>query len=79
MGGIPERDITALLKDWSGGDRAALERLSTETRIAYFDSAARRKFRLYWTLVGPFSGLLRRVLLTGVQRRAERLRRHSRP
>jgi RNA polymerase sigma factor (TIGR02999 family) len=27
MGGIPERDITALLKDWSGGDRAALERL----------------------------------------------------
>jgi RNA polymerase sigma factor (TIGR02999 family) len=27
MSGIPERDITALLKDWSGGDRAALEKL----------------------------------------------------
>lgn len=27
MDRLPERDITALLKDWSGGDRAALERL----------------------------------------------------
>lgn len=27
MDGLPERDITALLKDWSGGDRQALERL----------------------------------------------------
>ena len=27
MAGIPERDITGLLKDWSGGDREALERL----------------------------------------------------
>lgn len=27
MDGFRERDITALLKDWSGGDRGALERL----------------------------------------------------
>ena len=27
MDGLPERDITALLRDWSGGDREALERL----------------------------------------------------
>ena len=27
MDGLSERDITALLKDWSGGDREALERL----------------------------------------------------
>jgi RNA polymerase sigma factor (TIGR02999 family) len=27
MTGLPERDVTALLKDWSGGDRQALERL----------------------------------------------------
>jgi RNA polymerase sigma factor (TIGR02999 family) len=27
MDGLPEADITALLKDWSGGDREALERL----------------------------------------------------
>ncbi len=46
--------------------------LSTETRIRYFGSAARRKFRLYWTLVGPFSDLIRRALLRGVRRRGER-------
>jgi hypothetical protein len=45
--------------------------LSTETRIQYFGGAARRKFRFYWTLVGPFSGTLRRVLLSGIRRRAE--------
>jgi RNA polymerase sigma factor (TIGR02999 family) len=27
MTGRPEREVTALLKDWSGGDRGALERL----------------------------------------------------
>lgn len=27
MEGLPERDVTALLKDWSAGDRQALERL----------------------------------------------------
>jgi hypothetical protein len=45
--------------------------LSTETRIQYFGPAARQKFRLYWTLVGPFSSALRRSLLRGVKRRAE--------
>lgn len=44
---------------------------STETRIRYFGPAARRKFRLYWSIVGPFSGLIRRLLLRGVRRRAE--------
>jgi hypothetical protein len=47
-------------------------RLSTETRIQCFGDSARRKFRLYWTFVGPFSGLIRRVLLGGVRSRAER-------
>jgi hypothetical protein len=45
--------------------------ISTETRIEYFGAAARRKFRTYWALVRPFSGLLRRALLSGVKRRAE--------
>jgi hypothetical protein len=42
----------------------------TETRIQYFGAAARRKFRVYWMLVGPFSGFLRRALLRDVARRA---------
>jgi hypothetical protein len=53
-------------------DGASCE-LSTETRIQYFGGAARRKFRLYWTLVGPFSGLIRRALLSAVRLRAERM------
>ena len=47
-------------------------RLSTETRTACFGAVARRRFRLYWTFVGPFSGLIRRALLRGVKMRAER-------
>ena len=34
--------------------------LSTETRIVAVDDAARRAFRRYWVVVGPFSGLVRR-------------------
>ena len=48
-------------------------RLSTETRIQCFGDSARRKFRFYWTFVGPFSGLIRKALLRGVRRRAEAL------
>jgi hypothetical protein len=35
-------------------------RLSTETRIAAVDQTARRAFRRYWLVVGPFSALVRR-------------------
>jgi hypothetical protein len=45
--------------------------LSTETRVACYGSDARRKFRRYWTVVGPFSGLIRRALLRRVRSRAE--------
>ena len=34
--------------------------LSTETRVQAVDEAARRAFRRYWRVVGPFSGLIRR-------------------
>jgi hypothetical protein len=51
--------------------RGGMSELSTETRIQYFGAAARPKFRAYWTLVGPFSGLLRRSLLRSVARTAE--------
>jgi hypothetical protein len=34
--------------------------LSTATRVAAADAAARRAFGRYWRVVGPFSGLIRR-------------------
>jgi len=47
-------------------------RVITETRVQTFGASARRSFRLYWTLVGPFSGLIRRAFLAEIRRRARR-------
>ena len=47
-------------------------RLSTETRIACTDARSRRRFRLYWRVIRPFSGLLRIALLRAVAREATR-------
>jgi len=55
-----------------GETDGAATTVSTETRILYFGEAARRKFRAYWALVRPFSGLTRRALLRDIARRAER-------
>lgn len=45
-------------------------RLSTETRARALGPHARRRFRLYWLLIRPFSGLLRGAMLRGVRKRA---------
>jgi hypothetical protein len=45
--------------------------LSTETRVRCTSDASRRLFRVYWTVVGPFSGLIRREMLRLVKREAE--------
>lgn len=45
--------------------------LSTETRIQVFGSEAKLKFAAYWTLVKPFSGMVRRSLLRRVKHLAE--------
>jgi hypothetical protein len=45
--------------------------LSTETRIAGTDAQARRRFGLYWLLIRPGSGLIRREWLGAIARRAE--------
>jgi hypothetical protein len=44
---------------------------STETRVICGDSASRRKFRLYWFFVRPFSGLIRLIMLRAVKRACE--------
>ena len=45
--------------------------LSTETRVHVADPNARRKFRRYWFVIRPFSGLIRIFLLRAARRRAE--------
>lgn len=45
--------------------------LTTETRVLTRGRSATFKFRLYWLVVGPFSGLMRRAMLREVKRIAE--------
>ena len=44
--------------------------LSTQTRVKCFGRAL-WKFRFYWSLVGPFSGLMRKAILKLVKTEAE--------
>jgi hypothetical protein len=50
--------------------RADGETLTTETRIEAVDDAARRAFRRYWRVVGPFSAVIRRRWLAQIAKRA---------
>lgn len=51
--------------------RSNLTRLATETRVQCLDAGSRRRFRLYWFFVGPFSGWTRREALRLVKGAAE--------
>jgi hypothetical protein len=44
--------------------------LTTETRVQLTDPASRRAFRRYWLVIRPLSGLIRRIWLRGIARRA---------
>lgn len=46
--------------------------LSTETRVVCGDAASRLKFRAYWTVVRPFSGLIRVIMLKAVKKACAR-------
>jgi hypothetical protein len=45
--------------------------LRTETRVLCADAATRRRFRAYWMLIKPFSGLIRQEILAAVRSEAE--------
>jgi hypothetical protein len=46
--------------------------LETETRVCCTNDASRKRFRLYWFVIGVFSGLIRREVLRAVKQNAER-------
>jgi hypothetical protein len=48
-------------------------RIHTETRVRCADDDARRSFRRYWRIVGPFSALIRRRMLESIKREALRI------
>ena len=54
-------------------DEAAGETcLTTETRIKCLDAESRKKFGFYWTLIHPFSALIRKEILKAIKQRAEK-------
>ena len=62
----PEPPATVLLAFLAGQGG-----LATETRVHVPDPDSRRKFRMYWLVVRPFSGLIRMLVLRAAKRRAE--------
>ena len=58
--------------DFRAEPTATGSRLSTETRVLASDARARRVFRLYWLVVGPFSALIRRRWLAAAMAAAKR-------
>ena len=49
-------------------------RLITETRVQCISSWSRARFALYWSLIRPFSGLIRREWLRLIKQHAENAR-----
>lgn len=52
-------------------DHARGSLLTTETRVLCSDDDARRHFLRYWTLIGPFSGVVRREALRLIRAQAQ--------
>ncbi|MGH3735556.1 MAG: hypothetical protein ACRDT6_08040 [Micromonosporaceae bacterium] len=57
------------------GEAPGRTRLTTQTRVWATDGSAYRAMRRYWWLIRPFSGLIRRLLLSAIRREAHRLAR----
>ncbi len=81
-GNVCEGDRAAFLEALSPGTAKAAwnfrvdptprgARLTTETRVLCADDDSRRRFRRYWAVVGPFSGLIRREMLRLIRRQAQ--------
>lgn len=45
--------------------------IRTESRTRALSSQSRKDFRLYWWIIRPFSGLIRRLWLRGIRKQAE--------
>lgn len=45
--------------------------LTTETRVLAADAESRRRFRWYWRVIRPSSGVIRRSMLKAIRRTAE--------
>jgi hypothetical protein len=50
---------------------SGIVRVTTETRVYCLDGISQRNFRMYWLLIGPFSGVIRKEWLRLIKQEAE--------
>jgi len=62
------RAVWSFVVSESGADSSLVE---TETRVACGDEASLKRFRRYWSVVGPFSGFIRTRMLNAIRAAAE--------
>jgi len=67
-----EKDYAKAVWNFSLAEAEGETRLTTETRVKCLDAESRKKFGFYWTLIQPFSALIRKEILKAVKQRAER-------
>ena len=58
--------------NFSLSEREGETTLKTETRIRCLDEDSRQSFALYWTLIKPFSGLIREEMLRLIKEKSEK-------
>jgi hypothetical protein len=51
--------------------------VETETRIRCLGASAKRRFRIYWFLIKPFSGIIRNEMLKIIRDQAKQLQRDA--
>lgn len=67
---LDAKGIAKLVLQFTAEPEGAGTRLTTRTRIYCGDAAAQRRFRAYWLLIRPASGLIRHRLLRRVHHAA---------
>lgn len=66
FGALDASGIAKLVMNFSAEPQGPGTLLTTRTRVLCGDTAVHRRFRLYWLLIRPASGLIRRRLLKRV-------------
>ena len=54
----------------------SVTRVETETRVLCLDDKALKRFTRYWFFIRPFSGVIRKEMLRGIKRKAEKNHQH---
>jgi hypothetical protein len=66
-----EKGFAKAVWNFAVEEKAGETLLKTETRIRCLDEDSRQSFALYWTLVKPFSGVIREEMLRLIREKAE--------